>query len=58
MGNRKGNVLFNGARSFFFYLRLYDVGHMAKDHTGATSAIAPRDLFMHNPTRVFLGEFK
>ena len=31
-GKRKGNVLFNDTLNTF-YLRLYGVGHMVKDHS-------------------------
>ena len=31
-GRKEGNVLFNDALNTF-YLRLYDVGHMVKDHS-------------------------
>ena len=30
--NKEGNVLFNDALNTF-YLRLYDIGHMVKDHS-------------------------
>ena len=30
---KEGNVLFNDALNTFFYLRLYGVGHMVKDHS-------------------------
>ena len=32
LGRKEGNVLFNDALSTF-YLRLYGVGHMVKDHS-------------------------
>ena len=30
---RKRNVLFNNELNTFFNLRLYDIGHMVKDHS-------------------------
>ena len=32
-GRKEGNVLYNDALNTF-YLRLYGVGHMVKDHSG------------------------
>ena len=34
LGRKEGNVLFNDALNFF-YLRLYGVGHMVKDHSNS-----------------------
>ena len=35
-GRKEGNVLFNDALNTF-YLRLYGVGHMVKDHSDSNS---------------------
>ena len=42
---KKGNVLFNGALNTF-YLRLYGVGHMVKDHSDSEreNPLPPHDL--------------
>ena len=37
MGRKEGNVLFNNALNTF-YLRLYGVGHMVKDHSDSDTA--------------------
>ena len=44
-GRKEGNVLFNDALNTF-YLRLYGVAHMAKDHTDSESGnpLPPRGL--------------
>ena len=36
IGSKEGNVLFNEALNTF-YLRLYGVGHMVKDHSDSES---------------------
>ena len=49
---RKGNVLFNDALNTF-YLRLYGVKHMVKDHSdsnGLLFSIDSKDFYMHHPT--------
>ena len=56
---KEGNVLFNDALNTF-YLPLYGVGHMVKDHsdcewkpaaaTWATSDSQLRFFYMHHPT--------
>ena len=32
-GRKEENVLFNGRTQYIFYLRLYGVGHIVKDHS-------------------------
>ena len=57
---KEGNVLFNDALNTF-YLRLYGVGHMVKDHSdsergnplpphGLLFPISSKDFYMHHPT--------
>ena len=56
---KKGNVLFNDALNTF-YLRLYGVGHMVKDHSDSErgNLLPPHGLlfsiegffYMHHPT--------
>ena len=50
---KEGNVLFNDAINTF-YLRLYGVGHMVKDHSdserGYSFRLAARFFYMHHPT--------
>ena len=60
-GKKEGNVLFNDALNTF-YLRLYGVGHMVKDHSDSErrNPLPPHRLFlsidskdsfyMHHPT--------
>ena len=42
-GRKEGNVLFNDALNTF-YLRLYGVGHMVKDHSDSKRRSQNRDL--------------
>ena len=60
-GGKEGNVLFNDALNTF-YLRLYNIRHMIKDHSDSErgNPLTPHRLlfpisskgsfFMHNPT--------
>ena len=53
---RKGNVLFNDALNTF-YLRLYGVGHMVKDHSGYSLRLTARVLLYaqsHRHTTAFI----
>ena len=53
--NRKeGNVLFNDALNTF-YLRLYDVGHMVKDHSDSErgNTLPPHGLLFPINSKVF-----
>ena len=51
-GRKEGNVLFNDALNTF-YLRLYGIGHLVKDHSDRErgSLLPPQGFFyMHHPT--------
>ena len=59
-GKKEGNVLFNGTLNTF-YLRLYGVRHMVKDHSdsergpschhmGYSLQLTARVFYMHHPT--------
>ena len=53
---KEGNVLFNDALNTF-YLRLYGVGHMVKDHSDSErgNPQPPHRLFyMHHPTNIYI----
>ena len=43
---KEGNVLFNDALNTFYFLRLYGVGHMVKDHSDSErgNLLPPRGL--------------
>ena len=44
---KEGNVLFNDALNTF-YLRLYGVRHIVKDHSDSQQGL----FYMHNPCRI------
>ena len=52
-GRKEGNVLFNDVFNTF-YLRLYGVGHMVKDHSnserGNSHGLLLGFFYMHHPT--------
>ena len=52
---KEGNVLFNDALNAF-YLRLYGVGHMVKDHSDSkrVNQLSPQGLCFHVAARVIL----
>ena len=55
LGRKEGNVLFNGALNTF-YLRLYGVGHMVKDHSDSErgNPLPPHGLLFPSKARVLL----
>ena len=46
---KERNVLFNDTLNTF-YLRLYGIGHMVKDHMGSFSNYQKGFIYMHHPT--------
>ena len=54
LGKKEGNVLFNDALNTF-YLRLYGIEHMVKDHSDSATWAILSDyqqgfFYMHHPT--------
>ena len=54
IGRKEGNVLFNDTRNTF-YLRLYGIGHMVKDHSDSERGNRPHGLlFLINSKGSFI----
>ena len=55
VGRKEGNVLFNDVLNTF-YLRLYGVGHLVKDHSDSESGnpLPPHGLLFPMSSKVFL----
>ena len=53
LGRKEGNVLFNDALNTFFYLRLYGIRHMVKDHSDSErgNLLPPHRLLFPNSSK-------